>query len=53
MQLHHQTYLPAFKALVKANVEAVMCAYNRTNGEPCCANNFLLTEEPLYPLGSD
>jgi len=22
----------------------VMCAYNRTNGEPCCANNFLLTE---------
>lgn len=39
-----ETYLPAFKALVDANVEAVMCAYNRTNGEPCCANNFLLTE---------
>jgi len=39
-----ETYLPAFKALVNANVEAVMCAYNRTNGEPCCANNFLLTE---------
>jgi len=40
-----ETYLPAFKALVtKANVEAVMCAYNRTNDQPCCANNFLLTE---------
>src|SRR5688572_20971707 len=32
-----ETYLPAFKALVDAKVEAVMCAYNRTNGEPCCA----------------
>ncbi len=40
-----ETYLPAFKALVtEAHVEAVMCAYNRTNGAPCCANNFLLTE---------
>ncbi|GHN02242.1 glycosyl hydrolase [Cytophagales bacterium WSM2-2] len=39
-----ETYLPAFKALVGAKVEAVMCAYNRTNGEPCCANNFLLNE---------
>ena len=40
----HETYLPAFKALVSANVEAVMCAYNRTNGEPCCANNYLLND---------
>lgn len=38
----HETYLPAFKALVDANVEAVMCAYNRTNGEPCCGNEYLL-----------
>lgn len=37
-----ETYLPAFKALVNANVETVMCAYNRTNGEPCCGNSFLL-----------
>jgi len=38
-----ETYLPAFKALVKdAHVEAVMCAYNSTNGEPCCGNEFLL-----------
>lgn len=40
----YETYLPAFKALVEADVEAVMCAYNATNGEPCCANNHLLQE---------
>ncbi|WP_324670639.1 glycoside hydrolase family 3 N-terminal domain-containing protein [Hymenobacter sp. GOD-10R] len=39
-----ETYLPAFHALVKANVEAVMCAYNSTNGEPCCGNTFLLQD---------
>jgi beta-glucosidase len=40
-----ETYLPAFRALVKdANVEAVMCAYNSTNGEPCCGNEFLLDQ---------
>ncbi|HEU5291490.1 MAG TPA: glycoside hydrolase family 3 N-terminal domain-containing protein [Cyclobacteriaceae bacterium] len=39
-----ETYLPAFKALVDAKVESVMCAYNRTNGEPCCANNYLLND---------
>ncbi|WP_228851429.1 glycoside hydrolase family 3 C-terminal domain-containing protein [Aegicerativicinus sediminis] len=39
-----ETYLPAFEALVEANVESVMCAYNRVNGEPCCSDNFLLTE---------
>lgn len=40
----YETYLPAFEALVDAGVESVMCAYNRTNGEPCCASNYLLTE---------
>lgn len=38
----HETYLPAFKSLVDAGVEAVMCAYNRTNDEPCCGNEYLL-----------
>jgi beta-glucosidase len=38
------TYLPAFHALVDAKVEAVMCAYNRTNGEACCANTYLLDD---------
>ncbi|HIS31337.1 MAG TPA: glycoside hydrolase family 3 C-terminal domain-containing protein [Candidatus Limivivens intestinipullorum] len=34
-----ETYLPAFEALVKeAGVEAVMGAYNRVIGEPCCAS---------------
>jgi beta-glucosidase len=37
-----ETYLPAFHALVDAHVEAVMCAYNRTNNEPCCGSNLLL-----------
>lgn len=40
-----ETYLPAFETLVKeANVEAVMCAYNSTNGEPCCANTYLIQD---------
>ena len=35
----HETYLPAFEALVKeAKVEAVMGAYNRLNGEAACAS---------------
>ena len=40
-----ETYLPAFEALVKeADVEAVMGAYNRTNGEPCCGHTYLMEE---------
>ena len=39
----YETYLPAFKSLVDVNVESVMCAYNRTDNEPCCGNNRLLT----------
>ncbi|MEN0007080.1 MAG: glycoside hydrolase family 3 N-terminal domain-containing protein, partial [Bacteroidota bacterium] len=39
------TYLPAFRALVvEANVEGVMGAYNRTNGEACCAHSYLMDE---------
>ena len=39
----HATYLPAFKKLVtEAKVEAVMGAYNRVNGEPCCAHSYLI-----------
>ena len=38
-----ETYLPAFEKLVKeAKVESVMGAYNRTNGEPCCASKELM-----------
>ena len=40
-----ETYLPAFEACVKeAQVEAVMGAYNRTNGEPCCAHGYLMED---------
>lgn len=39
------TYLPAFEALVQeADVAGVMGAYNRTNGEACCASPYLLQE---------
>ncbi len=37
------TYLPAFEALVvEGKAYSVMGAYNRTNGEPCCASPTLL-----------
>ena len=40
-----ETYLSAFEDLVKlADVEAVMGAYNRTNGEPCCGSKTLLQD---------
>ena len=40
-----ETYLPAFEACVReAEVEAVMGAYNRTLGEPCCASQLLLVD---------
>jgi beta-glucosidase len=39
------TYLPAFQALVtEGNVQEVMCAYNRLDGQPCCANGRLLID---------
>ncbi|NBJ94154.1 glycoside hydrolase family 3 C-terminal domain-containing protein [Parablautia muri] len=40
-----ETYLPAFEMLVKeGEVEAVMGAYNRTNGEPCCGSKTLIED---------
>lgn len=40
-----ETYLPAFEKLVReAGVEAVMGAYNRTNGEPCCGSRTLIRD---------
>lgn len=40
----HETYLPAFKALVDIGVEAIMCAYNRVNGDPCCGHKTLVSD---------
>src|SRR5580692_8058937 len=39
------TYLPAFRAtVVDAKAESVMCVYNSVNGQPGCANDFLLKD---------
>lgn len=41
----HETYLPAFEALVKdGQVKEVMCAYNRFEGKPCCGSDRLLMQ---------
>ena len=40
------TYLPAFRATVtEAKADSVMCAYNSINGQPACANQFLLEDQ--------
>jgi beta-glucosidase len=40
------TYLAAFRELVTvAKVDSVMCAYNRINGQPACASDFLLGDQ--------
>ncbi len=40
-----ETYLVAFKECIKeTQVESVMGAYNRTNGEPCCGSKTLLID---------
>ncbi len=39
------TYLPAFRAtIVDGHAASTMCAYNSINGEPACANTFLLED---------
>ncbi|NHJ21369.1 MAG: glycoside hydrolase family 3 protein [Candidatus Lokiarchaeota archaeon] len=40
-----ESYLPAFEACIcEGKAEAIMGAYNRVNGEPCCASEFLLND---------
>ncbi|HXR32748.1 MAG TPA: glycoside hydrolase family 3 C-terminal domain-containing protein [Verrucomicrobiae bacterium] len=40
------TYLPAFRATVtEGKADSVMCAYNSINGQPACANEFLLEDQ--------
>jgi beta-glucosidase len=37
------TYLPAFRAaIVEGGAGSIMCSYNSVNGQPACANDFLL-----------
>ena len=41
-----QTYLPAFRAaIVDGKADSVMCAYNRVDGVPACANTDLLQKK--------
>lgn len=40
----YETYLPAFQALIDANVAGVMCAYNKFNSESCCGSSYILNE---------
>ena len=48
------TYLPAFRATVtEGKAQSVMCAYNAINGEPACANTFLLKDELRGAWGFD
>jgi beta-glucosidase len=40
------TYEPAFRAaIVEGKAGSVMCAYNAINGEPACANEYLLHDQ--------
>ena len=40
------TYLPAFRATItEGKADSIMCAYNSINGQPACANEFLLEDQ--------
>ena len=50
----YDTYLAAFRYCIeKAHPAAVMGAYNRVNGEPCCASKTLLTDILRGEFGFD
>lgn len=50
----YETYLYAFKYCIdNAYPAAVMGAYNRTNGEPCCASKTLLKDILVGEFGFD
>lgn len=39
------TYLPAFRAaVIEGRARSVMCAYSAINGQPACANTFLMQD---------
>ena len=39
------TYLPAFRAaIIEGHAGSIMCVYNSVNGQPGCANDFLLKD---------
>jgi len=47
-----ETYMPHYITAIKeANVESVMCAYSRLNGESCCGSDYLINEILREQLG--
>jgi beta-glucosidase len=47
-----ETYMPHYITSIKeANVQSVMCAYNRLNGESCCGSDYLLNKVLRDQLG--
>lgn len=47
----YETYLPAFRKVVEAGIDGIMCAYNRTNDEPCCGSSRFLSTILRKELG--
>lgn len=49
-----ETYMPHYiRSIKEANVESVMCAYSRLNGESCCGSDYLMNELLRDKLGFD
>ncbi len=47
-----ETYMPHYiTAIQEANVQSVMCAYSRLNGESCCGSDYLLNKLLRHKLG--
>jgi beta-glucosidase len=47
-----ESYMPHYIAAIKdADVQSVMCAYSRLNGESCCGSDYLLNELLRERLG--
>ncbi|MEI8094581.1 MAG: glycoside hydrolase family 3 C-terminal domain-containing protein [Spirochaetales bacterium] len=49
----NETYLPAFRRSVEAGAASIMGAYNRLNGEACCASAWLLKSILRDEMGFD
>jgi len=47
----HEIYMPPFKAAIDAGAGAVMCSYNRVNGNYACENNEILNRLLRDELG--
>lgn len=48
---NHEIYMPVFRAAFEAGAGAVMCAYNKVNGQHACESKHLLTDLLRDELG--